>query len=222
MERELEYAQLNVDNRAPKTAQVVSLPNRRTLSERRPVMRAAPIPDNEAARLETLRQYQVLDTESEEAFDDLTRLAAYVCQTPAALISLVDANRQWFKARVGIQARETPRNISFCGHAVMHKGCFIIEDALFDERFADNPLVINEPFVRFYAGMPLLSPEGFAIGTLCVMDRQPHHLDAQQIEALEMLANQVMSQLELRREVRFCKTALEKHKKAEARLKGGV
>ena len=185
-------------------------------------MRAAPTPENEVARLETLRQYQVLDTDSEDAFDDLTRLASYVCQSPSALISLVDANRQWFKARVGVQARETPRNISFCGHAIMHKGCFIIEDARSDERFADNPLVINEPFVRFYAGMPLLSPEGFAIGTLCVMDRQPHHLDAQQIEALEMLANQVMSQLELRREVRFCKTALEKHKKAEARLKGGV
>src|SRR2546425_7212853 len=182
-------------------------------------MRAAPIPENEAARLETLRQYQVLDTESEEAFDDLTRLAAYVCQTPAALISLVDANRQWFKARVGIQARETPRNISFCGHAVMHKGCFIIEDALFDERFADNPLVINEPFVRFYAGMPLLSPEGFAIGTLCVMDRKSRSLSKEQIRGLEMLANQVMSQLELRREVRFLERAVERHKHAEAELR---
>ena len=184
-------------------------------------MRAAPIPDNEAARLETLRQYQVLDTESEEAFDDLTRLAAYICQTPAALISLVDANRQWFKARVGIQARQTPRNISFCGHAILHRDCFIIEDALFDERFADNPLVVNEQFVRFYAGMPLWSPEGFAIGTLCVMDRKPHTLDDKQIGALGMLANQVMSQLDLRREVRFCTTALEKHKRAEGKLKQG-
>ena len=176
-------------------------------------MRAAPIPENEAARLETLRQYQVLDTESEETFDDLTRLAAYICHTPSALISLVDANRQWFKARVGVQARETPRNISFCGHAILARDCFIIEDALFDERFADNPLVINAPFVRFYAGMPLWSPEGFAIGTLCVMDRKPHMIDDQQIGALQMLANQVMSQLELRREVNFCKTALEKHKR---------
>ena len=182
-------------------------------------MRAAPIPENEAARLETLRQYQVLDTDSEETFDDLTRLAAYVCQTPTALISLVDANRQWFKARVGIEARETPRNISFCGHAILVRDCFIIEDALFDERFADNPLVINEPFVRFYAGMPLWSPEGFAIGTLCVMDRKPRTLNDGQVEALEMLANQVMSQLELRREVRFCKTALEKHKQTEPNLK---
>jgi GAF domain-containing protein len=182
-------------------------------------MRAAPIPENEAARLETLRQYQILDTESEDTFDDLTRLAAYVCQTPTALISLIDANRQWFKARVGIHARETPRNISFCGHAILVRDCFIIEDALFDERFADNPLVINEPFVRFYAGMPLWSPEGFAIGTLCVMDRKPSTLNNEQVEALEMLANQVMSQLELRREVRFCKTALEKRKQAEAKLK---
>ena len=184
-------------------------------------MRAAPIPENEAARLETLRQYQILDTDSEETFDDLTRLAAYVCQTPTALISLVDANRQWFKARVGIQARETPRNISFCGHAILHRDCFIIEDALFDERFADNPLVVNEPCVRFYAGMPLWSPEGFAIGTLCVMDRKPRTLDGKQVDALGMLANQVMSQLELRREVRFCKTALEKHKRTQAGLKQG-
>jgi GAF domain-containing protein len=177
-------------------------------------MRAAPIPENEAARLETLRQYQVLDTDSEDAFDDLARLASYICDTPTALISLVDANRQWFKARVGVQARETPRNVSFCGHAILHRDCFVIEDALFDDRFADNPLVLNEPFVRFYAGMPLWSPEGFAIGTLCVMDRKPRQLDAKQINALEMLANQVMSQLELRREVRFCKTALERQKQA--------
>ena len=182
-------------------------------------MRAAPIPENEAARLETLRQYQVLDTDSEETFDDLTRLAAYVCQTPTALISLVDANRQWFKARVGMEARETPRNVSFCAHAILRKGCFIVEDTLLDERFADNPLVIGNPFFRFYAGIPLLSPEGFAIGTLCVMDRKPRTLDDKQIGALGMLANQVMSQLELRREVRFCKTALEKHKQAEANLK---
>jgi len=182
-------------------------------------MRAAPIPENEAARLETLRQYQVLDTDSEEAFDDLTRLAAYICDTPTALISLVDANRQWFKARVGIQARETPRNISLCGHAIIHQGCFIVEDALFDERFADNPLVINEPFIRFYAGMPLISPEGFAIGTLCVMDRKPRQLDDKQIDALERLSNQVMSQLELRREVRFCKTALERYKQAKAKTR---
>ena len=178
-------------------------------------MRPAPIPDNEAARLETLRQYQVLDTDAEEAFDDLTRLASYVCDTPTALISLVDANRQWFKARVGIHARETPRNISFCGHAIMHRGCFLIEDALFDERFSDNPLVIKEPFVRFYAGMPLISPEGFAIGTLCVMDTKPRQLDEKQITALQMLSNQVMSQLELRREVRFVKNALERHKQTK-------
>src|SRR5260370_24284917 len=181
-------------------------------------MRAAPIPENEAARLETLRQYQILDTDSEEAFDDLTRLASYICQTPAALISLVDANRQWFKARVGIQARETPRNVSFCGHAILARDCFIIEDAVLDERFGDNPIVINAAFLRFYAGMPLWSPEGFAIGTLCVIDSKPRTLDDKQISALRMLANQVMSQLDLRREVRFCTTALEKHKKAAAAL----
>lgn len=175
-------------------------------------MRAGPIPENETARLETLRQYQVLDTDAEEAFDDLTRLTAYVCKTPTALISLVDKNRQWFKARVGIKARESARDISFCGHAITQKGCFIVEDALLDDRFADNPMVTGEPFVRFYAGMPLLSPEGFAIGTLCVMDRQPRILTEGQIGALEILANQVMSQLELRRDVSFLKRALEKHK----------
>jgi GAF domain-containing protein len=180
-------------------------------------MRAAPIPENEAARLETLRQYQVLDTDSEDAFDDLTRLACYVCDAPTALISLVDANRQWFKARVGVRARETARSISFCGHAISQKGCFIIEDALADERFADNPLVISEPFIRFYAGMPLLSPEGFAIGTLCVMDRKPRTLNYEQINALKMLSDQVMSQLELRREVRFVTRALERHKQEEAK-----
>ena len=182
-------------------------------------MIAPPIPQNEAARLETLRQYQVLDTDSEDVFDDLTRLASYICGTPTALISLVDANRQWFKARVGIQARETPRNVSFCGHAILARDCFIIEDALFDERFADNPIVVNAPFLRFYAGIPLWSPEGFAIGTLCVMDSKPRTLDDKQIGALKMLANQVMSQLELRREVRFCKNALEKRKKADGKTK---
>ena len=182
-------------------------------------MRAAPIPENEAARLETLRQYQVLDTDSEETFDDLTRLASYVCDTPAALISLIDAKRQWFKARVGVQAHETPRDISFCAHAILQNSCFIVEDALADDRFADNPLVTGEPFIRFYAGMPLISPEGFAIGTLCVADRRPHTLNNEQLGALEMLSNQVMSQLELRREVRFCRTALERHKKAQAKSK---
>ena len=182
-------------------------------------MRVAPIPENETARLETLRQYQILDTDAEDTFDDLTRLAAYVCDTPTALISLVDANRQWFKARVGIRARETPRNISICGHAITQKGCFIVEDALTDERFADNPLVTGEPFVRFYAGMPLMSPEGFAIGTLCVMDRQPHTLSNKQIDALEMLSNQVMSQLELRREVGFLTRAVKRHKQTEIRPK---
>lgn len=175
-------------------------------------MQAAPIPENEAARLETLRQYEILDTESEEVFDDLTKLAAYICGTPSAFITLIDANRQWFKARVGLEVQETPRDVSFCAHAITRPGHLIIEDATQDPRFADNPFVLNDPFIRFYAGVPLLSPEGFAIGTLCVMDKTPRRLDDKQIEALDMLANQVISQLELRREIRFVKRALERQR----------
>jgi GAF domain-containing protein len=185
-------------------------------------VQSASIPENEAARLETLRQYQILDTDSEDSFDDLARLASYVCDTPTAVISLIDGSRQWFKARVGVRARETGRDISFCAHAILGERCFIVEDALADERFADNPLVTGEPFIRFYAGMPLISPEGFAIGTLCVMDRKSRTLTKEQIRGLEMLANQVMSQLELRREVRFLERAVERHKHAEAQLRKAV
>jgi GAF domain-containing protein len=174
----------------------------------------APVPENEAARLETLRQYEILDTDPEESFNDLTRLAAYICETPIALITLVDSDRQWFKARVGLDARETSRDISFCAHAIMQDGPFIVRDALDDNRFKANPMVLSVPYIRFYAGSPLLSPEGFKIGTLCVIDRLPHELNPKQMAALKMLGNQVITQLDLRREIISLKRALERRMQA--------
>lgn len=170
----------------------------------------APVPENEAARLEALRQYEILDTDPEESFNDLTRLAAYICETPIALITLVDSDRQWFKARIGLDAKETSRDISFCSHAIMQDGPFVVRDALDDKRFRANPLVLADPYIRFYAGSPLMSPEGFKIGTLCVIDREPRELSPKQMAALKILGNQVITQLDLRREILFMKRALDK------------
>ncbi len=161
----------------------------------------APLPKNEPARLEALRQYEILDTDPEEVFDDITRLAAYICQTPIAVISLVDKDRQWFKARVGLGPTETSRDCAFCAHAILEETPLCVPDALADPRFADNPLVTAEPYIRLYAGAPLITPEGFRLGTLCVIDRVSRTLDPGQIAILKMLANQVMAQLDLRREL---------------------
>ena len=156
-------------------------------------------PDQEAARLEALRQYQILDTPSQQAYDDFTLLASSICEVPIALISLVDAERQWFKSKVGLEVSETARNISFCGHTILSNETLVVNDALSDSRFVYNPLVTSDPSIRFYAGAPLISPEGHALGSLCVIDRQPRVLLASQKTALEALARQVVSQLELRR-----------------------
>ena len=174
------------------------------------------VQDDETARLAALRQYRILDTEPERAFDDLALLASHICETPIALITLVDADRQWFKARTGIAETETPRAISFCAHAIRQHGLFIIQDARKDERFRDNPFVTGGPHVRFYAGAPLVTPEGHALGTLCVIDSVPRTLTAAQREALDALRRQVQAQLELRRNLHELKLALAARDKAEA------
>jgi GAF domain-containing protein len=159
----------------------------------------APISANEADRLRVLYQYEILDTISEQAFDELTELASNVCETPIALISLVDEHRQWFKAAVGVNVRETSRDISFCAHAILGTKIFVVPDAARDERFADNPLVTGDPRIRFYAGAPLMAPEGVALGSLCVIDHAPRALTPKQERALEILSRQIVTQLQLRR-----------------------
>ena len=160
---------------------------------------SAPIPKNDAKRIQVLWQYDILDTVPEEVFDELADLAAHICGAPVALITLVDENRQWFKAKVGVSINETGRDISLCAHAILQKDLFIVPDATLDERFKDNPLVTASPKIRFYAGAPLISPEGHALGTLCVLDKVPRELTEDQKSALRILARHVMTQLELRR-----------------------
>jgi anti-sigma regulatory factor (Ser/Thr protein kinase) len=164
---------------------------------------------DEAGRLKALYSYRILDTDPEQGFDDLTMIASQICGTPIALISLVDEDRQWFKSRVGIDANETSRSVSICSHAIRQRGLFQVPDALEDARFKDNPLVSGAPYVRFYAGMPIHTPEGEALGTICVIDHQPRTLNPSQKEALAALQRQVEAQLELRRNLEELRTALD-------------
>jgi signal transduction histidine kinase/ActR/RegA family two-component response regulator len=170
-------------------------------------MKIAPPTADEATRLKVLYDYDVLDSETEKIFDDLTQLAAQICQTPITLISLIDPSRQWFKSKVGLDAAETSRDIAFCAHAIHQKKIFEVEDTLQDKRFFDNPLVTSAPNIRFYAGTPLVSPDGHAIGTLCVIDDKPNKLTQDQRQALEVLGRSVISQMELRKKIKQLKQA---------------
>jgi anti-sigma regulatory factor (Ser/Thr protein kinase) len=172
---------------------------------------------DEAARLAALHRYRILDTEPERGFDDLTLLASYICGTPIAAITLIDADRQWFKSRVGVSTTETARAVSFCTHAIQNRDLFIVPDARFDERFRDNPFVTGDPEIRFYAGAPLLTPDGHALGTLCVLDRVARTLSREQLEALSALCRQAEGQLELRRNLIELKGTLEERDLAQAR-----
>lgn len=158
-------------------------------------MKKPELPNDEITRLEKLKSLNILDTAPEERFDRLTRLASRLFKVPIALVSLVDMNRQWFKSCVGLGVRETSRDISFCGHSILGNAVLIVPNTLEDERFADNPLVVEEPFIRFYAGCPLHAPNGSKLGTLCIIDRQPRILEPEDIETLKDLASMAEREL---------------------------
>jgi len=172
-------------------------------------------PSPEAARVAALDRYAILDTEPEQTFDDIVVLASFVCKTPIAMLSLVDDRRQWFKSKVGVQIRETPREMSFCAHAIQQEDLFIVPDTLKDPRFKENPMVVGEPHIRFYTGAPIINEEGFALGTLCVIDRQPRELDSEQKEALWALSRLALGQMELRQNLQLLKQALDDRTREE-------
>jgi PAS domain S-box-containing protein len=175
-------------------------------------MKKAPLHPNESERLDALISVELLDTLPETDFDQITFLASQICQTPIALISLVDKDRQWFKSKVGLAANETPRDVSFCGHAILQDELFVVEDSSKDERFHDNPLFTGAPHVQFYAGAPLKSPDGFSIGTVCVIDSKPRVLTEDQKKGLRALSSQVTRLMQLRSQVEVLTFAEQKLK----------
>jgi hypothetical protein len=181
-----------------------------------------PIPKDEPDRLANLHSFAVLDTPAEPNFDCVTQLAAMICDAPIALLSLVDSERQWFKAKVGVTMSETSRDVAFCAHAILERDLFVVPDATQDKRFADSPLVNSHPKIRFYAGAPLVSPEEHALGTLCVIDRKPRMLCKEQLEALRLLSRIAMAELELRRQVLTLRQALQESRRRQRVLQLAV
>jgi|ERR1700676_2701154 GAF domain-containing protein len=177
-------------------------------------------PKNDQARVDALEKYAILDTDPELAFDDLTQLASFVCKTPIALISLIDEHRQWFKSRVGLSLSETSRDIAFCSTAILQPEIFIVPDTLEDERFRNNPLVVSEPHIRFYAGAPLITEDGYALGALCAIDQKPRDLAPEEKDALKALSRLVVAQLEFRRNLILLKEALNDRTKDEHERQG--
>ncbi len=184
-------------------------------------MKQAPLPPNEAERLKKLRRYEILDTLPEQEYDEIVELVAYICDVPISNISLVDSDRQWFKAAVGLDVQQTPRDRAFCAHTILDDKLMVVHDATKDERFHDNPLVAIDPRIRFYAGMPLTTPDGYQLGALCAIDLKPRELTERQERALETLARHVINLFELRiknREVEAKNQALQEYDQLKTRL----
>jgi len=172
-------------------------------------MRIAAKPATEAERLRALRAYEILDTPAEQAFDDLSRVASYICNTPIALVTLIDSDRQWIKAKIGLTVDETTRDVAFCAHTILGREIMEVVDTALDPRFFDNPLVLGAPNIRFYAGMPLVTSDDHALGSLCVIDREPRQLTVLQRDALQALARQVVAQFEAHRNFRRLRDIME-------------
>lgn len=179
-------------------------------------MLGASLPQNEKRRLEVLKQFEIMDTDFEKSYDQIVEMASRICGTPIALISLLDEKRQWFKAKVGLDVRETPRELAFCGYVVKDSTSLIVKDTFLDERFKSHPLVLGDPKIRFYAGAPISVEEGVTLGTVCAIDRTPREMTPEQFRLLEILADQVGSLLKLRKTTQLAQAYLKELEEANA------